>query len=109
MGWLRLVGSLKVKVSNAREPYKRDDILQKRPIILRSLLIVATPYVYISTYTYTYVYVDLCVYLHIHIHMYVEVCVCVCVCGEIFPPKHTQTHTLHISAYKYQIQGGKNA
>jgi len=27
-----------------KEPYKRDDILQKRPIILRSLLIVATPY-----------------------------------------------------------------
>jgi len=32
-------------VSFAKEPYKRDDILQKRPIILRSLLIVATPYV----------------------------------------------------------------
>ena len=43
MGLLRLVGSLKVKVSFAKEPYKRDDILQKRPIILRSLLIVATP------------------------------------------------------------------
>jgi len=27
-------------------PYKRDDILQKRPKILRSLLIVATPYVF---------------------------------------------------------------
>jgi len=26
-------------------PYKRDYILQKRPTILRSLLIVATPYV----------------------------------------------------------------
>jgi len=34
MGWLRLVGSLKVKVFFAKEPYKRDDILQKRPIIL---------------------------------------------------------------------------
>jgi len=45
MEWLRLVGSLKVKVFFAKEPYKRDDILQKRPIILRSLLIVATPYV----------------------------------------------------------------
>jgi len=43
-GWLRLVGSLKVKVYFAKEPYKRDDILQKRPVILRSLLIVATPY-----------------------------------------------------------------
>ena len=46
MGWLRLVGSLKSKVSFAKETYKRDDILQKRPIILRSLLIVATPYLY---------------------------------------------------------------
>ena len=44
MGWLRLVGSLKLRVSCAKEPYKGDDILQKRPMILRSLLIVATPY-----------------------------------------------------------------
>jgi len=44
MGWLRLVGALKVQVSFAKEPYKRDDILQKRPIILRRILIVATPY-----------------------------------------------------------------
>ena len=43
MGWLRLVGSLKLQVSFAKEPYTRDDILQKRPIILRSLLIEATP------------------------------------------------------------------
>jgi len=28
----------------AKEPYKRDDTLQKRPIILKSLLVVATPY-----------------------------------------------------------------
>ena len=44
MGWLRLVGSLKLQVSFAKEPYKRDNILQKRPLILRSLQIVATPY-----------------------------------------------------------------
>jgi len=44
MRWLRLVGSLKVKVFFAKEPCKRDDILQKRPIILRRLLLVATPY-----------------------------------------------------------------
>ena len=44
MGWLRLVGSLKLQVSSAKEPYKTDDILQKRPIILRSLLTAATPY-----------------------------------------------------------------
>jgi len=48
MGWLRLVGSLKLYVSFAKEPYKRDYILQKRVIILRSLLIVATPYYSLS-------------------------------------------------------------
>jgi len=37
MGWLRLVDSLKLQVSFAKEPYKRDNIL-------RSLLIVATEY-----------------------------------------------------------------
>ena len=42
MGWLRLVGSIKLYVFFAKEPYKRDYILQKRPIILSSLLIVAT-------------------------------------------------------------------
>jgi len=46
MGSLRLVGSLKLYVSFAKESYKRNDILQKRPIILRSLLIVATPYTF---------------------------------------------------------------
>jgi len=39
-------------VSFAKEPYKRDHILHKRPIILRSLLIVATPYVYTSYILY---------------------------------------------------------
>ena len=47
MWWQRLVGSLKLQVSFAKDTYKRDDILQKRPIILRSLLIVASPYVYV--------------------------------------------------------------
>ena len=34
MGWLWLIGSLKLQVHFAKEPYKRDDILQKRRIIL---------------------------------------------------------------------------
>ena len=46
MGWLQLVGSIKLQVSFAKDLYKRDYILQKRPIVLRSLLIVATPYVH---------------------------------------------------------------
>ena len=32
-GWLQLVGSLKLYVTFAKEPYKRDYILQKRPVI----------------------------------------------------------------------------
>jgi len=35
---------LKLYLSFAKEPYKRDYILQKRPIISRNLLIEATPY-----------------------------------------------------------------
>jgi len=45
MGRLPLVHSLKLYVSFAKEPCKRDDILKRRPIILRSVLIVATTYV----------------------------------------------------------------
>jgi len=44
MGWLWLVGWIKLQVSFAKETYKRDAILKKRPIILSILLIVATPY-----------------------------------------------------------------
>jgi len=62
MGWLRLVGSLKLQVSFAKDPYKRDDILQKRSIILRSLLIEATPYVLIISY----------IYAEIRIHTYTQ-------------------------------------
>jgi len=50
MGWLWLVGSIKLQVSFAKEPYKRDNILQKRPIISSILLTVATPYL---TYWHT--------------------------------------------------------
>jgi len=42
------------EVSFAKEPYKRDYILQKGPIILRSLLIVATPCHYSLWMMYVY-------------------------------------------------------
>ena len=45
MGWLRLGGSLRLWVSFAKEPYKIDCILQNRPTITRSPLMVVTPYV----------------------------------------------------------------
>jgi len=42
--------SIKVQVSCAKEPYQRDNILQKRPKIWSILLTVATPYSYTSKY-----------------------------------------------------------
>jgi len=48
MMWIRLVGSLKTQVSFAKEPYKRDYVLHKRPIFLRSVLIIANPIPYIA-------------------------------------------------------------
>ena len=65
--WLRLVGSLKWQVSFAKEPYKRDYILQRRPVILRSLLIVATPQGGMQC---------LCVS--------VRLCASVCMCGRVY-------------------------
>jgi len=56
-------------VSFAKEPYKRDYILQKRPKILRSLLIVATPYLFIHAN-----WLALCIWMrifcltHVHCH-----------------------------------------
>jgi len=44
MGWLQLVRSIKLYVSFTKEPCKRDNILQKRPIIVSILLTGATPY-----------------------------------------------------------------
>jgi len=46
MGWLRFVGSLKWLVPFAEYRLFYMALLQKRPIILRSLLIEANPYIY---------------------------------------------------------------
>ena len=45
MGWLRFVGSVKLQVSFSECGLFYRALLQKRLIILRSLLIVATPYI----------------------------------------------------------------
>jgi len=44
MGWLRLVGSLKLQVSFAEYRLFYRSLLQKRPTLLRSLQVAATPY-----------------------------------------------------------------
>jgi len=81
MGWLRLVGSLKLQVSFAKEPYQRDYILQKKPMILRSLLIVATPYIFLhvcerhTPHQQTH-YIQRCVFLRIYVHACIRTNVC---------------------------------
>jgi len=61
MGWLRLVGCLKSQVSFAEYSFFYRAFWQKRPAILRSLLMIATPYqlhdmrhTFIYTHIYTY-------------------------------------------------------
>jgi len=66
MGWIQLVGSIKSYISFAQEPYKRDDILQKRHIISSILLTVATPYLYKYRPFYIYsprILGNLCTYI----------------------------------------------
>jgi len=53
MGWLRVVGSLKLYVFFAEHSLFYMALLQRRPIILRSLLIVATPHSHPHTHVCT--------------------------------------------------------
>jgi len=92
MGWLRLVGSLKLSVSFAEYRVFYRALLQKRPIILRSLLVEATPYGFVtfpsrfwlqlqktwrthspSTYIYIYLYVHIYIYTRIYVQTYMNV------------------------------------
>jgi len=100
MGWLRLVGSLKIQVSFAKEPYKRDDILQKRLIISRSLLIVATPY------AYTYMYVcEASVYVmrmtHPHVRPYAY---CIYMRTHCRTLQHTATYHIYVRTHSNTLQ-----
>jgi len=62
---------INLQVSFAKEPYKRDYTLQKRLIILRSLLIEATPYhircIYVLHIIYEceHIYISYILYLYV--------------------------------------------
>jgi len=74
MGWLRLVGSLKSYVSFAEYRLFDRALLQKRPIILRSLLIVATPYYTLHPYSnhiYSHTWRKTDVFSHIQFRLYI--------------------------------------
>jgi len=70
MGWLRLVRSIKSWVSFAKEPYKKDCILQKRPIFLRSLLTVATLYLWHESF-----YIHVCAMMHSYVWHDLFICI----------------------------------
>ena len=76
MGWLRLVGSLKFQVSFAEHCLFYRALLQKRPMILRSLLIVATTYIQntcaMCATTYIVASWQTCQWVMAHMHYAVE-------------------------------------
>ena len=73
MGWLRLVGSNKTQVSFAEYDLSYRALLQKRPIILRRLLIVATQYLRMRAPMH--VCVSVCVHVYLRARAIVYVCV----------------------------------
>ena len=119
MGWLRLVGSLKLQVSFAKEPCKRDYILQKRPMILRSVLMVATPYeIACMPSVWTRFQSGLCVHMHrvpkklgfrnsgirivyVYVCIFVHIFVYVYLCAYMHTQqKHRHRHT-HANTYMH--------
>ena len=72
LGWIGLVGSIKLSVSYAEYRLFHRALLQKRPLILSILLAKATPYE--SFFDETRL-----IHGYIYLFMCVSVCVCVCV------------------------------
>jgi len=66
--------SLKITGLFCKEPCKRDDFLQKRRIILWSLLIVATPYIHTSIYTNSScaLYIRACMCIHTYVSVFIQ-------------------------------------
>ena len=81
MGWLRLVGSLNVQVSFAEYSLFHRAFLQKRPITLRSLRIVANPH---TKRPMSDKERGNCRPACVCVYVYVYVCVCVCVCVYVY-------------------------
>jgi len=91
MGWLRLVGSLNLKVSFAKEPYKRHHILQKETYNFNEPTNRSHPiHAHVQTYTHTNTHKHTNTEEHMHTRVYVAagwisastlgyVCVRVCI------------------------------
>jgi len=77
MGWLRLVGSLKIQVSFAEYRLFYRALLQKRPVIFRCLLTEATPYSYMNSHMYG-------ASCQLHVHAYASFVSITCTCIRFF-------------------------
>ena len=104
MGWLRLVGSLKLQVSLAEYRLFYRALLPKRPIILRSLLIVATPYVNASFLKCEYVMSH--VWMRHGAHVNASCHTLECVVSHVY--MHHVTH-VNASCYKCHTFSSKQA
>jgi len=65
MGWLRLVGSIKLQVSFAEYRLFYRALLQKRPVILSIQLTEATPHMYWDTYINRQANIDMSMHKHV--------------------------------------------
>ena len=110
----------KNKVSFAKELYKRDYILQKRPVFVRSQLLIATPYEYLYSaiqmyagHTHTKIYMkiymetcmNICMYVSTYVYIYVFACANLRFLDVVYihcnSRQHTATHcnTLQHTSY----------
>jgi len=92
-----LVGSLKLQVSFAKEPYKRDDILQKRPIILRSGRHV---YLYIQCICICKGAFILCINTKIILNLHIMY-MCLQMCFRIVYKHYKNIQSAHIRTFRH--------
>ena len=95
--YLRLVGSLKSQVSFAKKPCKRDYILQKRPTILRSLLIIATQQTEFDA-LYLLLTILLSAYTYMHMIYVIDTLI-----SDFFCPKKWLIYDICVQIYILQI------
>jgi len=100
MGQLRWVGSLKLQVSFAKEPCKRDEILQKRLlscITRQYLALLIHSHLFVHTYTHTNIHIYTYIYTYIHVYTYTH----------INTHTHTYTHAHTQSITRESVRGKK--
>ena len=110
MRCLRLVGSLKLQVSFAEYSLFYWALFQKRLIILRSILIVATPYTpacHQKVHLHACIHASIHTYIHVrmlpHMHACTHACMQACIVhihALIHPSVHTHEH-INVSTHTY--------